>query len=145
MSDPIIEAVQDRLAVAFASWTDVTGDPYNKPPTALPSYAVTLVEGEAERTSMGEDRFFQPGDLTVTLWAKKETWDATLPPAPANPERAMRRLAKAVRAALLADPSDLGGAVWEIIPGALDVSHDHGQERVSRAEQTFTITSLTGS
>jgi hypothetical protein len=88
----------------------------------LPAFAVRLELDTAEPRAMGEAAgLWREGTLAAALWV--EPADAL------QAEAGGHALGAAVEAALLAAPADLGGAVWDIEPGAVTVDHQATERR----------------
>jgi hypothetical protein len=110
-----------RLALALPGYADRTGDPHPVPSGALPAFAVRLELDTAEPRAMGEAGHWREGTLAAALWVEPADARAA--------EAGGHALGAAVEAALLAAPADLGGAVWDIEPGAVTVDHQATERR----------------
>ncbi|RWR09699.1 hypothetical protein [Paenirhodobacter populi] len=131
MAGAVITEACARIAAAFPTWLDATGEPSPPPAGRLPWFAVRLSLDNAVPVAMGDGRAMRTGDLAVSFAFRQ--------PRTGNPEAVAQDLATAVAACLTAAPADLGGAVWSILPGGVETDHETGDVRISRADLTFAI------
>jgi len=134
MSNAVIAAAQSRLAAAFPTWRDSTGDPHPTPEKKLPAFRVAVTYTSSERVGMGDERHWREGQLEVTIETeadKDETAAADI-----------HAVAGLISAAITATPADLDGTCWEINPDGFEADHDGGKDRVSRGDMIFAIQTL---
>ena len=137
MAGAIVTAACARIAVAFPSWLDATGEPSPPPAGRLPWFALRLSLSDAVPVAMRDGRAMRSGDLSISFAFRQ--------PREGNAEAVAQDYAAAFAACLTAAPADLGGAVWSILPGGVETDHETGDVRISRVDLTFAIQTVTGS
>lgn len=130
MSDEIVVAAQARLAGGFPGWHDATGAAHPTPEEKLPAYAVRVTYSDAERLGMADPRAIREGQIEVSLEVAAAT------------EAEMHGLASQLAQAILAPPSDLGGLVWDMLPGGFEADHDPGAQSISKGELLIPIQTI---
>lgn len=137
MLAPVLTAARSRLAAAFPGAADRSGDPHPKQ-AAGAAFAVAVNVTGSEPVGMADGARIVTGTLAVTLW-----------PVPTRPRTDAAGLvqdaAAAVRAAILADPPDLGGAAWSVELAGADPEVAAGNERIARVDVTFDVSAIVGS
>jgi len=131
VTSAIVTEARARLAAAFPGWTDETGVAHPTPAARLPVFAVRLSIEDPERVGMGSAQYWQGGALAVLLRFAS-------PPGEAGDAVALDHLSTA-RAALLAPPADLGGAVWDIQPPSGEPETETAAERLVTLEASFPL------
>lgn len=134
MLGPILAAARARLAAAFPGAADRSGDPHPKQAAGL-AFAAAVNVTDSERIGMAEGGRMVNGTLAITVW-----------PVPTRPRTDAAAMAQAtaetVRAAILADPPDLGGAAWSVEISGADPEIAAGNERITRVDVTFDVSAV---
>lgn len=133
MSDTLVTAVINRLTAALPSWHDASGDPHPTPDKALPAFAVGVTYASSERVSMDDPRHWREGQLIIGI---------TIKPGQTGAEADIQVKAATMAAAIMADPPDLGGVVWEINPEGFEADHERGENRITSGDLTFAFRTI---
>lgn len=128
--EEIVAAVRARIAgVITAPGADRSERVAGIAAPALPAFAARGFLQSSELVSMGSTDRRMIERVEVAIWARQGE----------SPANAADDLAGPVAAAILGDPADLGGLVWDIRLAGRGSEIEAGEVRIARAEIAFDV------